>query len=193
MATEDNLTGLPSCKPIYHSRNVCSNLSKLLRQTNDGYFGLIPSKTLYPSHYYSAGILRIRFIRSLHYRLSVDSYSVNLCDELCTFVHPSILSGMGSNSSGYGAESRNRTDDLRVTNALLYRLSYSGTAAECTRAPLQIESELQSSPHGKHSIRQRDFLIGLKLDKTRRSDSTPERFRRSTKDSQPYEWKKTWV
>ena len=56
----------------------------------------------------------------------MDSYSVSLCDELSTFVHPSMLSGMGSNSSGYGAESRNRTDDLRVTNALLYQLSYFG-------------------------------------------------------------------
>ena len=100
MATEDNFTGLPSCKPIYHSRNVCSNLNKLLRQTSDGYFCLIPSKKIALSECYSAGILRIRFIRSPHYRLSVDSYSVNLCDELCMFVHPSILSGMGSNSSG---------------------------------------------------------------------------------------------
>ena len=74
----------------------------------------------------------------------MDSYSVNLCDELCTFVHPSILSGMGSNSSGYGAESRNRTDDLRVTNALLYQLSYFGTVAKCTRAPHQIELASQT-------------------------------------------------
>ena len=39
-----------------------------------------------------------------------------------------------------GAEKRNRTSDLRVTNALLYQLSYFGTVGQCTRAPFQIES-----------------------------------------------------
>ncbi|MEN9480308.1 MAG: hypothetical protein RLZZ298_1703 [Pseudomonadota bacterium] len=28
--------------------------------------------------------------------------------------------------SGFGADDRNRTDDLRITNALLYQLSYIG-------------------------------------------------------------------
>ena len=33
--------------------------------------------------------------------------------------------------AGFGADSRTRTDDLRITNALLYQLSHTSTYASC--------------------------------------------------------------
>jgi hypothetical protein len=38
-----------------------------------------------------------------------------------------------------GAADRNRTGDLRITNALLYRLSYSGNTLKSLHIPLFVE------------------------------------------------------
>ena len=37
---------------------------------------------------------------------------------------------------GFGADERSRTPDLRITNALLYQLSYIGLGRNCIRAGL---------------------------------------------------------
>jgi len=39
---------------------------------------------------------------------------------------------------GFGADERSRTPDLRITNALLYQLSYIGIGQDCIRAGFDI-------------------------------------------------------